>query len=113
MPAPSGPSAYARNLRPEPDPSAGPRGFSGAYRPLSALRAGVTLFAIPRLRSQMTALELIDLLADNPADPHVDFGFDHLTGLAAPGDVAPELARRFVSFGSVPGPNGWFGPSPS
>ena len=44
----------------------------------------------------MTALELIDLLADNPTDPRVDFEFDHLTGLAAPGDVEPELARRFV-----------------
>ena len=44
----------------------------------------------------MTALELIDLMADNPTDPRIDFEFDHLTGLAASGDVEPELARWFV-----------------
>ena len=44
----------------------------------------------------MTALELIDLIVDDPTHPRIDFEFDHLTGLAAPGDVEPELARRFV-----------------
>ena len=44
----------------------------------------------------MTALELIELMADNPTDARIDFEFDHLTGPASPGDVEPELARRFV-----------------
>ena len=44
----------------------------------------------------MTALELIDLVVDDPTHPRIDFEFDHLTGLAALGDVEPGLARRFV-----------------
>ena len=35
----------------------------------------------------MTALELLDLLDANPADPCLDDEMDRLSGIATPGDV--------------------------
>ena len=44
----------------------------------------------------MTALELLAVQAADPNDPRIDAEHEALTGLAVPGDVEPELARRFV-----------------
>ena len=44
----------------------------------------------------MTALELLAVQAADPNDPSIDAEHEALTGLAVPGDVEPELARRFV-----------------
>ena len=41
----------------------------------------------------MTALELLEV---DTTDPNYDDEFDQISGLAAPGDVAPELARRYI-----------------
>ena len=44
----------------------------------------------------MTALELLDLVIADPSDPRIDAEHERLSGIAVPGDVEPELARRFV-----------------
>ena len=72
---------------------------------------------IPFASWAMTALELLAVQAADPNDKRIDAEHEAVDGIAVPGDVEPELARRFVigqmillsmlgPFGGIPRANG-------